>query len=139
MYVLKSCFFNFPSKFFDNYCYNICVLLNHILNLHIAPLQYLYSTPQVSLFFSSCSYLHLFLWISLARFLTRFDNELAINLGLSMNSTLWDYFFCNFFSIFLVLVTYFCIRNKRFMCFSVLSPKQVNCFSNSSANSFMIK
>ena len=38
-----------------------------------------------------------------------------------------------------ILVTPFCIGTETVMHFSVFSPKQVNRFSNSFADSFMIK
>ena len=47
-------------------------------------LQYLYLIPQVSHFLSSCLYLHLILLIPSENLLARFDNELAINLALSI-------------------------------------------------------
>ena len=51
---------------------------------------------------------------------------------------MWDIFFVT--SQFLsVLVTSFSIGTVNVIYFSVFSLKQVNCFSNSSANSFMIK
>ena len=44
------------------------------------------------------------------------------------------------FSQFLsILVTSSSIETVKIMYFSVFSPKEVTCFSNSSANSFMIK
>ena len=48
----------------------------------------LYLIQQVSHFLLSCLYLHLILWIYSARSLTRFDNELAITLALSINCNL---------------------------------------------------
>ena len=38
-----------------------------------------------------------------------------------------------------ILVTTFSIETENVMYFSVCSPKQVNCFSYSSGNTFMIK
>ena len=38
-----------------------------------------------------------------------------------------------------VHLTSFCIGTEDVMYFAVFSLKQVNCFSNSSANSFMVK
>ena len=38
-----------------------------------------------------------------------------------------------------ILVTSFWMGTEKFMHFSVFSLKLVNCFSNSSANAFMIK
>ena len=37
------------------------------------------------------------------------------------------------------LIAYFSIGTEKVMYFSVFSPNQVSCLSNSSANSFMIK
>ena len=63
-------------------------------------LQGLYSIPQVLDSLSSWPCLHLVLWIS-EGLLKRFDNGLAINLVLSINCSMKDFFFfCNFFSNF---------------------------------------
>ena len=101
--------------------------------------QYLYLIPNVLYFLSYCPNLHFILWIISEKPLTRFHNELAINLGLSINHKMQDIFFV-IFSLFLsILVTSFSIVTVTVMYFSVFSPKQVNYFSNSSASSFMIK
>ena len=73
------------------------------------------------------------------RLLTIFDNELAINLAVSVNCIKWDIFFVISSSFLLILATFFSAGTVKFMYFSVFSPRQVNCFSNSSANYFMIK
>ena len=55
----------------------------------ISFLTFCYSRfPHVSHFLLSCSYLDLILLIPSARLSVRFDNELAINLTLSINSVL---------------------------------------------------
>ena len=46
--------------------------------------QYLHLIPHVSHFLSSCLCLHLILWISSERLLTRFNYKLAINLPLKL-------------------------------------------------------
>ena len=43
------------------------------------------------------------------------------------------------YSFLSVLELSFCIGTENVMRFSVQSPKQVNCYSNFSENSFMIK
>ena len=96
--------------------------------------------PHVSHILSSCPNSHLTLGIPSERLLTRFDNELAINLALSMNCNLQDIFFVLFSPVLSIRVTSFTIGTVEVMYFSVLSPKQVNCFFfNSSAYTFMIK
>ena len=63
--------------------------------------QGLYSIPQVLDSLSSWPCLHLVLWIVSEGLLKRFDNGLAINLVLSINCNMKDFFFfCNFFSNF---------------------------------------
>ena len=57
----------------------------------------------------------------------------------SINCNQKDIFFVNSSPFLSILVTSFSIETIKVMYFSVFSPKQVNCFSNSSANSFMIK
>ena len=50
------------------------------------------------------------------------------------------YIFCIFFSQFVsILVTSSSIGTVKLMYFLAFFPKQINCFSNSSADSFMIK
>ena len=58
---------------------------------------------------------------------------------LSINCNLWDIFFVIPSPSLSILVTPFSIETVNAMYFSVFSAKQVNYFSNSSANSFMIK
>ena len=65
--------------------------------------------------------------------LTRFDNELATNFALSIKFNLQDIFFAISSPFLSILVTSFSIGTVKVMYFSVFSPKQVNCFSNSSA------
>ena len=71
--------------------------------------------------------------------LTRFDNGLAINHALSTNCYTQDIFFVISSAFLSIFVTSFSIGPLKVMYFSVLSPKQVNCFLNSYANSFVIK
>ena len=66
---------------------------------------------------------------SFRRLLTRFDNKLA-------NKYIY---ILSFSSFLLIHVTSFSIGIVKVMYFLVFSPKQVNCLSNSSVNSFMIK
>ena len=62
-----------------------------------------------------------------ARLLTGFNNELAINLALSMNCNLWDVIFVISSPSLSVLVNSFSIEIVKAMYFSMFSPKQVNC------------
>ena len=101
-------------------------------------LQYLYLIPPVSHFLLSCPNLHLILWSTSERLLTRFDNELAINIVLSLKCKMEDIFFVIYSSFLSILVTSFSIGTKTGMYYSVFSPKQVNYF-NFSANTFMKK
>ena len=66
-----------------------------------------------------CSYLHLFLWIHSARLLMKLDNELALNLVLSINFNLSNMVFVKFLSI---LLTFFLLQLKR-LRFLLFSPK----------------
>ena len=86
-----------------------------------------------------CRDLHLILWILSERLLTRFDNELAINLALSINCNMEDIYFVISSPFLSILVTSVSIGTVNVMYFSVFSPKQVNCFLSSSPHLFMIK
>ena len=61
--------------------------------------------------------------------MTKFKNELAINLTLSMNCNMQDMLIVTSSPFLSILVTSFPIGTVKFMCFSVFSPQQVNCFS----------
>ena len=61
----------------------------------------------------------------------RFDNELDINLKISINFILYV--------IDLPLSSSFLISTEKVIYFSVFSPKHSNCPSNSSASSLIIK
>ena len=87
-------------------------------------------------FFIIISVFTLFLWIPSERLLTRFDNELAINLPLPINCRMYTFSISSPF--LLILVTSFSIGTEKVMYFSLFFPEQLNCFSNSSANSFII-
>ena len=87
--------------------------------------------PHVSHLLSSCPNLHLILSIPSERLLlTKFENELAVNLVLSVNTICNIYFsyiyvtfiFCNFFSIFIsscIFIFYF--NCKSYVFFSIFS------------------
>ena len=102
-------------------------------------LQYLYLIPYVSHFLSSCPNLYLILGIRSEILLTKFDNELAINLALSINCNELDIFFVISSPFLLIILTSFSIWTVKAMYISVFSPRQVNCFLNYSANFIMIK
>ena len=91
-YVLKNRFINFSSSFswqfllqYNNF-YTIKSSLKFLYSIKQS--QHLYLILQVLLFLSSCQYLHLILRIPSERLLTRFDNELVMNLPLSINCNL---------------------------------------------------
>ena len=69
----------------------------------------------------------------------RFDNEFAKNLALSTNCNMEDIFFVICPPFLSVIVTSISIGTVNVMYISVFSPKQVNCFLNSSLNFFLIK
>ena len=84
-------------------------------------LQY-FDLILVSHFLSWCPYLNLILWIPSARLLTRFDNELAINLTVSIN--------CNLYNI----LEFFLHFHQKFELLLLL---ELNCHSYSFASSFI--
>ena len=95
-------------------------------------LPYWYQIPWVSHILWSCLCLHLILWICSARLLARLNNELVINLALSVchkpcavsKFSSIRYCFMNFFFSFLsILLTSFCIGIEKVMYFFVLPPK----------------
>ena len=73
------------------------------------------------------------------RLSARFVNELAIIFAQSMNCNLWHVSFVIFTLFLSILLTSLSIETVKAIHFSVVSPKQVNCFINFSANSFVIK
>ena len=58
---------------------------------------------------------------------------------LPINYNMYDIFFAISSPFVSIPVTSFSIENVKVMHISVFYPKQVHCFLNSSANSFMIK
>ena len=76
---------------------------------------------------------------SFRKIMTKFDNELAINLALSINCSMYGIFHVIFSPLLPVLVTSFSIGTVKVIYFSLLFPKEVKKFSNSSTKSFMIK
>ena len=89
--------------------------------------QYLYFILQIH-FLSSCLYLHLILWIPSARLLTRFDNELAMNLVLSINCNMEEMYFVISYPFLSILVTSFSLGTMKVMYFPVFSTKQIKLF-----------
>ena len=67
------------------------------------------------------------LWTLSDKLSIRLDNELGINLKLSINFVLYE--------IFLPLLNSFLIDTEKVIYFSVFSPKHSNCPSNSSTSS----
>ena len=143
LHVLKNLAFSFSSNFCWQFLlqhknlYSIKSLLKFVYSVKES--QHLYLIAQVSHFLSSCPYLHLSLWIPSERLLTRFYDKLAINLALSINCNMLDIFFVISSPFLSILLTSCSIESVKLMYFSVISPKQVNYFLNSSANSLMIK
>ena len=102
-------FFRFHQSFICNsYCnINICILLNHLQHLRIQDRTYdLCIFSHVSHFLHSCPHLHLILWIPTARLSTSFENELAVNLAISINFSLLDMIFVSYFPFLSILLTY---------------------------------
>ena len=76
------------------YVSNTCLFKKHS--------QCLYLIPQVLHFSSSCLYLNLILWMRSARWLARFENDLALNLALLAScSLIFFYIFASFLNFFL--------------------------------------
>ena len=98
-------------------------------------LHYLYLTSHFS---SSFPNLYLILWTLSERLLTRLDNELTVNITLSISVNMKDIFFIISPPFLLILLTSFSIKTVKVMYFSVFSPEHLNRFLNFSANSFMI-
>ena len=80
--------------------------------------QYLYLIPHISHFLLPYLCLFLILWIPSGRLSRKLDNELAINLALSIN------YKCKFLSIFIYPFNFFCYWNwKGLAFFSIFSWK----------------
>ena len=134
MYVLTNLFLKFSLTFFDNsYCTtSICIILYDILGLCIQE-----NTHN----FCPCLYLHLILWISSARLSARFDNELAIDLAVSI------FFFCygkiwllHFLPLFFQFFSnLFLFWSYKGFAFFTISPRQLNYPSDSFAIPFTTK
>ena len=142
LYVLKNCSFDF-SKFLWQF-----VLQSKHLYSKTSSVKFIYwrkviilifSSTSFTHFLSSCPNLHLIFWIPSERLLKRFDDEISIKLVLSINYNMQVIFSCNLFPIFINSGNFFFYWNFIDYAFSVFSPKQTNCFLNSSPNSFMIK
>ena len=86
-----------------------------------------------------CSDLHLILEIPSAKLITRFYNELAIHLIISIGCNLKYLDSAIFFSFLLVLMISFSVGPENVTHFPVFSPKQVSYLLNFSASSVMIK
>ena len=115
-----------------------CILLHHRLCIQENTCNfYIFIFTCFTFFF--CPYLHLSLSIPSARLLTSFDNELAINLVLSINRKMYNICFVTFSPFLSIIASSYSFGTVKVMYFSVFSPKQINSFSNSFANSFMIK
>ena len=93
-------------------------------------------TSESFIFFTTLSELT---FNSSERLLIRFDNEFAINLVPLVNFDMQDIFFAIFSQFLSIHITSFSIGTVKVMYFLVFSPKPVNYFLNSSANSFMAK
>ena len=76
---------------------------------------------------------------SFRKLLARFDNEVAINLALSINYSLKDIGFLISSPFLSILVTAFSIETKKVVNFLLFFPKHLNFSSNSFTSSFIIK
>ena len=132
----QTCVYNF----FCNT--NICILLNHLKRLMYSKKQsqYLYLVLYVANVL--CPNFHFILWIPSERLMTRFDKEFPVNFELSRAINKLQYarhIFVICPPSLSILVTYFSTRTAKVMYMSAFSPNKVNCFSNSSASTFMKK
>ena len=76
---------------------------------------------------------------SFRKLLARFDNEVAINLALSINYSLKDIGFLISSPFLSILVTAFSIETEKVVNFLLFFPKHLNFSSNSFTSSFIIK
>ena len=74
-----------------------------------------------------------------SRILRRPDNDLAMNLSLSINYNLKDMGFVISSQFLSILANSFCTGTQKLMYFSVFSPEKLNCYLNFSSSSFIIK
>ena len=74
-----------------------------------------------------------------SRILRRPDNDLAMNLSLSINYNLKDMGFVISSQFLSILANSFCTGTQKLMYFSVFSSEKLNCYSNFSSSSFIIK
>ena len=81
----------------------------------------------------------LILQIPSLRLSARFDNEVAINLTLSINVFLRDIVKTISFPSLSILVISLSIGTEKVLYLSVFFPRHSNCLSNSFANCFIIK
>ena len=81
----------------------------------------------------------MFLISSAAKLSARLDNELDMNLKLSINFVLYDTFIISSLPSLSTFVICFLIGTGKIIYFSAFSPKHSNCSPNSSANSLIIK
>ena len=76
---------------------------------------------------------------SFRKLLARFDNEVAINLALSINYSLKDIGFLISSPFLSILVIAFSIETEKVVNFLLFFPKHLNFSSNSFTSSFIIK
>ena len=82
----------------------------------------------------------MFLISSAAKLLTRFDNELDMNIKLSIKIILCDIFIILSLPSLSIFVIFFLIGTEKVINFSVFSPKHSNCCPlNSFTGSLIIK
>ena len=81
----------------------------------------------------------MFLMSSVAKLQTRLDNELDLNLKLSINFIFYDIFIILSLPSLSIFVICFLIGSEKVIYFSVFSPKHSNGPSTSSANPLIIK
>ena len=105
---------------FSNYFWQFLLQHKHLYSIK-SPLAYVFSRQHV------LQFVHLILWILSARLLTRFDDELAINLAFSKLYSR-RYSFCNYLSIFINSCNFiFCCNWTGYVYFSILSQIIVLC------------
>ena len=79
-------------------------------------------------FLISTSELHLILFIASERLMVRVDDELTINLPLSINCNMWHICFVNSSSFISILATFYSIGTTKVRYREVFSCKQVKYF-----------
>ena len=117
LYILKNRSFNFSF----NFVWQFLLQTKHFYSIKSSlkfvyfrkQWQYLYLILHVLLFLSLCPNLHLIVRIPSEKLWTRSNNELVINLVLSINCNMYDIFFVIFSPFLSIIVTSFSIGTVK--------------------------